>query len=311
MGNIENRAIKDFSIIRLNKGNLSDLAKLYTDVYHKDLGIDLFSKKYDTAFTGLECLGFVAYNKDQKPVAYYGVIPCFIQYENKIMLSAQPADTITHPDYRNRGLFNLLANKTFELCEESGIKLIFGFPNQNSYPISINRQGWIEIEKLNRFELSSDHFFSRFLFRSSKENRQMKLKALSLSKEWLYNSVIDEGFGGICRDNAYFHYKSFSNNHILKIPSAELWVKINGGMIIGDIKLTGNDYQQFFREIKNLARQLGINKISFQVSPGCLLNSLFSEYYEAIPSFPVIFKDLGSSIPLEKIKFTFSDIDIF
>jgi hypothetical protein len=81
--------------------------------------------------------------------------------------------------------------------------------------------------------------------------------------------------------------------------------------MIGDVKFTGSDKQQFFKEIKQLAQHLGIDKIIFQASNGCSAHKLFSGFCEAIPSFPVLFKDLDCGIPLERIKFTLSDIDIF
>jgi len=82
-------------------------------------------------------------------------------------------------------------------------------------------------------------------------------------------------------------------------------------LIIGDILLTGDNHNNFIEEVKMLAKKLNAKKISFQCSPDCSLHKLFANYCTASPSFPVIFKDFGSGLPLEKIKFTFADIDIF
>ena len=70
----------DYSIKRLSKENLVDLVKLYADVYNRRIPVEHFIQKYNTAFTGTEYVGYIAYDNDQQPIAYYGVMPCFIQF---------------------------------------------------------------------------------------------------------------------------------------------------------------------------------------------------------------------------------------
>lgn len=309
---ISNKQSKEYSITRLSKDNLADVGKLYTEVYGSALGIDYFPKKYDTAYAGVEDVGFIAYNTDNMPVAYYGVIPCFIQYGNKIILAAQSADTMTHPRHRNKRLFTGLSNMTFDLCRQLGIRLIFGFPNQNSYPAMINYLGWIETQKMSRFLIPVGTTLGIKLFQSRKKQQEEILTKLLSSQQKLCNSVFDDGCAGIYRDEAYHHYKTFTNTYVIKMESAtEAWIKVGKELIIGDILLTENREKDFFEEIKNLAKQLNQNNIVFQVCSGCRLHDLFASRYKAIPSFPVLFKDFGSGLPLEKIKFTFADIDIF
>src|ERR1700744_762988 len=117
---------KEYSIERLSKNNLGDLDKLHHAVYSKHHPADYFEKKYDTAYLGVEYLGYIAYNSQHTPIAYYGVIPCFIRYNNQLYMAAQSVDTMTHPKYRFKGLFVQLANLTYDLCQEEGINLIFG-----------------------------------------------------------------------------------------------------------------------------------------------------------------------------------------
>lgn len=302
---------KEYSVARLNKDNLGDLAILHSEVYSATRPDDYFLKKYNTAYTSLENVGFIAYSKESLPVAYYGVIPCFIQFENEIILVAQSADTMTHPQHRHKGMFIELSNMTFDLCHQLGIRLIFGFPNQNSYPAMVNRLGWIETEKMSRFTVPVNTIWGRSFFQNKKKYHEGILNKLLLPQGGLRNSVIEDGYAGIYRDEAYYHYKTFENTYVIKTGSADVWIKVNKELIIGDIMLTGNSDKDFLDEIKTLAKKLNLNKISFQVCSGCRLHDLFATRYKAIPSFPVLFKDFGSGLPLKKIKFTFADIDIF
>jgi len=311
MGNIDDSGISEYSIVRLNKDNLADIAKLHAEVYSVAPPYNYFHKKYDTAFAKVENVGFLAYDKDHRPAAYYGVMPCFIQFGDKIILTAQSGDTMTHPKHRGKGLIVKLSNITFDLCKELGIQLLFGFPNQEFYPIMIRHLGWKETEKLIRFEIPVRISLKRFLFKPSQKKRETVLQKLLLPENGIRNSVITDGFGGVCKDEAFFNYKTFSKTYVLKTSCAEIWVKINNQLVIGDIKVVKNDPQTFFSEVKTLAREIGVDKITFQVSPGCFLHDFFAAHYKPIPSFPVLLKDFGSGVPIEKIKFTFSDIDIF
>jgi len=84
------------------------------------------------------------------PVAYYGVMPCFIQYKGEIILSAQSGDTMTHPQYRHKGLFVELSKITFQLCRAAGVKTHFGFPPE-FLSAMVNILGWKMTENMERF----------------------------------------------------------------------------------------------------------------------------------------------------------------
>lgn len=316
---IINTESAEYVVVRLNKARLNDLAKLHSEVYGTPVNENYFLKKYDTAYTGLEHVGYLAYNTEGTPVAHYGVIPCFIQYKTDIMLAAQSADTMTHPKYRYKGMFVDLSNKTFDLCRELGIRLIFGFPNQNSYHGAVNKLGWKITESMACFiirvkglPLESICRKAKWLERLYESYRQLIFKRISLPLNGIANSATTDGFAGVYRDEEYFAYKTYNFSRIIRIGDAKVWISNRPGMLIGDME--GVDRQNFasvIAKLKALAKKLGIRHIQFHCSPGTSLFKLFSENFEQTPSYPVLFQDFGSPIGPENIKFTFSDIDIF
>lgn len=299
--------MKDYVFNRLNKNNLADLARLYSKVYNRNIRVEYYHKKYETKYTGVENAGFISYN-DNQPVASFGVIPCFIQSGDKTIPAGQAVDAMTDPAHRHKGMFMKLSNITYDLCDELGIKLLFGFPNQDSYPAMINHLGWKETGKMSRFTIPVGRNWKQF-FLKRKNYGKVPDKYFSEQHE-IQNSVVEDGYAGVYRSKTYMSYKSFTDNFVIKMESADLWVKMSNELIIGDIFLKKNN-KDFFREIKLLAKELNLEKISFQVCNNCSLHKLFSDHYQPIPSFPVLIKDLGSGLPAEKIKFTFADIDIF
>jgi len=309
---------KDYRVGRLNKTNLGDLDELHKAVYGSARPADFFQKKYDTAYTGAEYLGYIAYNRQDTAIAYYGVMPCFVQYANKVILSAQSGDTMTHPQYRNRGLFVELCNRTIELCREEGVRFLFGFPNQNSYPGFVNRLGWLTTEEMECFclpvsaipwgSLSNRFPFLKGIYRFY---TAAILKKYTLPRRGIAGSVMNTSFGGVYRDDAWFNYKTYNTTQVIRVGRAMAWISIAHALIIGDLELEGQDFDHTIRGLKKIAASLGLRQLFFHSSPGTPLHHLFATRYKRIPSFPVIFKDLEAGIPLDKIKFTFADIDTF
>ena len=301
---------------RLSKINLAHLDILYEAVYNKPRHHNYFLKKYNTAYTGNGYIGFIAYN-DQQPVAYYGVVPCFIKYNEEMILAAQSVDTMTHPAYRYQGLFVQLAERTFDLCRMEGINLIFGFPNQNSLK-GFMKLGWQTTEVMNNYEIpvtgiSLENMARQipFVLKLYSSWQQHVLKKYLLPQKGVEGSVINDGFAGIHRDQQYLDYKTYNDTRVIRIGRSLLWIKIKNGLIIGDMNCLAGDFDDTIFALKKLASKLGLRQIQFQTCKHTGLAALFAKRYMATPAFHVIIKDLGTSIPLDKIKFTFADVDIF
>ena len=308
----------EYRIARLDENKLRDLEILHEAIYGRKPAKNFLLKKYNTAYTGTQYVGHIAYSGENIPIAYFGVIPCFIQYNDQIVLSAQAADAMTLSQYRYKGFFVELAKKTFDLCRTAGILLVFGFPNQNSYHGLVYNLGWKNTEYMERFNIPinafsleslSQHFtWSKRLY---KKYTQWILRKYFSPDPGLSNSVIVEGFGGVYRDDRYLQYKTYSDTEVIKIGDAKAWIKIKNGLLIGDLEGAEDNFDEVIDVIKQIAKRLGVSNVSFQVSPGLQLHTLFTKKYKSIPSFPVIFLDLGLGMPLNKLKFNFADIDIF
>jgi hypothetical protein len=301
---------REYRVKRLTENNIVDLEQLYAAVYKKKSVPSYFQKKYETAYTGVSYIGYIAY-KDALPIAYYGVIPCFIHYENSLILAAQSADTMTHPEHRYKNLFFDLSNKCFELCKQNGIRLIFGFPNQNSYHGAI-KLGWQMSEIMDCFKIPvSISPFAKLLTRSNKKDSAIVFKKYITGENGLGNSAIKDGYAGVFRDENYLSYKTFSKTYVLQIVNSRIWINVKNGLNIGDIDVKENDFHTVINTIKKLAAKLGTATIFFHACKNTSLHALFEQNFDHFPSFPVLFQNFNESIDIKKIKFTLADIDIF
>jgi hypothetical protein len=307
-----------YTVERLSTANMGDIGRLYAAVYNKEANPGFFEKKYNTKFTNVECTGFLAYDNQLVPVAFYAVIPCFIKSGDSIILAAQSADTMTHPEHRNKGLFVELALATFKLCCELNIRLLFGFPNQNSLPGFVNKLGWRVTHTMDCFIIHTGNFSWKRILDNTPLVKNLYhgyqkgiLKKYIAMQRGLDNSVFKDDCCGVYRDDSYFNYKTYNDTKFIKTGASTLWVKISDVLLIGDSSVAPDDFDDMIYELKKLAGKLGMKQIHFHASPGTTLHGLFAMRFNSISSFPVIFKVLGEDLPLEKIKFTSADIDTF
>jgi hypothetical protein len=309
---------KEYTVERLSRSNLPDLIRLHAAVYG-ELKPAYFTSKYDTSYSGISYVGFLAYNNNRIPIAFYGVTPCFLIYREQKILAAQSVDTMTHPEHRYKGMFVELSHKTFELCKESGISLIFGFPNQNSLHGAIHKLGWkmtgfmdyfqIPVKTIPLYALSRRLPIFKGLYAWYTD---LILRKLMLPEKGLPNSMKKEGFAVVDRSSEYLQYRTYSSTKVLIVGKCKAWIKLSDSLMIGDIEgADKHNFPQLIKELKKLTAKLGIRQVQFHCSRETSLHHLFSQSISPAPSFHMLFQDFGSPIPIEKVKFTLADIDIF
>lgn len=87
--------------------------------------------------------------ENDKMVAHYACIPVEWIISGRIVKGIHSMATVTHPDYRGRGLFTLLAQKTYDIAKNEGYEFVAGVANANSYPGFIKHLGFYLIDKLD------------------------------------------------------------------------------------------------------------------------------------------------------------------
>jgi len=311
-------AASEYKVKRLSKEGLKDLEEIHEAVYQKKPAANYFAVKYNTAYTGAEYVGYVAYDATNRPVAYYGVIPCFLELDGKKILAAQSADTMTHPSFRKKGMFVMLATMTYELCDTLGIRAIFGFPNQNSLHGFIKNLKWEVRDSMSAFmipvkALPLAKWCQKLRITKALHSRYVHflLRKSTLSLKMIPNSSIIDEYGGVLRDKDFETSKSYFERKVLKFGNSLVWCKFTHELMIGDIQVEPEDFPKLMKELQAIAFRLGLSRIQFHSSTGTTLYALFSLQYPSVPSYPVIFLDLNSQIDLDKFKFTLADVDIF
>jgi hypothetical protein len=207
---------------------------------------------------------------------------------------------------------------TFELCRMEGIRLVFGFPNQNSYHGAIHKLGWKQTETMECFvipvralPLAAAAKRVRWLQKAYAGWCRRIFGRPNLPGRRMPNSVIEDGFNGVMRSDRYMAYKTYSDNRVIRIGNAVAWLKAGTDLVVGDLVMAEADPDATFSALRRKAALAGIRRIIFHSSPGTRLHRLLAARYAGGPSFPVLFQHLDPHLSPETIKFTFADIDIF
>jgi hypothetical protein len=310
----------EYKFKRISESNVTDLLLIYKDAFGIDLNLDVLKKKQNTHKFGDSYVGFIAYDLDNIPAAFYGVYPCQIEYQGKLFLAAQSGDTMTHSQHTGKGLFTQLALKTFNYCQENSFHLVFGFPNENSFPGFIKKLGWTHFDDITPYLIRVKcipwiRLKNTFRLPQSIHDRwcRFQLKKLVKGKPFK-SSCLSTEIAVIDHSKDFFSYKNYADNYLIKLNGINIWVKFDDTFLfIGDIeKCSEADFQKTMQVLKKIAFKMGLPHIRFHASSNTWTERLFKKY--GVPmevNYPVGGINFTNEIPLENLKFTGADNDTF
>jgi hypothetical protein len=303
----------EYAIERLSIDNVDHLKDLYHSTYSKVVSVEFFKGKYNTKFYGTAWLGYIAFTDDRKPAAFYGVIPCHFKINNEIFLSAQSADTMTHPDHQKKGLFMQLAKMTYALAKQEGVQFIFGFPNQNSYP------GFVKLDwKFMPLPMQL------FVMQGSKLPwAAMILKTPILRK--LYKLITERNLinppeqdvseeNGIIRDHLFFQYKNqYTKTFIKKSGTIISWMKNDGVLKIGLLRFSDTESPELVEKyLRQTAKKLGCRSIILMTGYNTRTYKILAATMSPKEGLPIGFYNLSDrNLDFSSVTFEYCDIDIF
>ncbi len=306
----------DYRIERLREELIPDLIKLFKSARNIEYSEDYLKGKFNTAYTGVTYLAHLAYTKENEPVSFFCLYPSYIIYEGKLELAAQSADIVTHPLHQRKGLFTILGNATERLATELGVKIVFAFPNENSYPGFVRSLKWQDLGKMQRFVFEGSTSFFRVLLRKIflrtglwKRLLDHKLRKLVVNADEvkeIYSQPRDQS--GV-RSLDYTIYKSFQRHHFIKWRECVFWVKLDyTHLIVGDVFfLASNIIRPSFEDISKLAERLNVSSILFDCSIGYKAQEIFNSGQNQQDGVAVVGKYL--EYPDKKLMLYFSGAD--
>ncbi|HEU4717405.1 MAG TPA: GNAT family N-acetyltransferase [Bacteroidia bacterium] len=107
---------------------------------------DLIGNFYEHPYQAEKCIRIVALD-GEKVVGFQSFFLWPYEYQGKVFRSYQSGNSLVHPDYRGKGIFQKLLHYLEKKREELGVEFIMGFPINVSRN-SLIRNGWKNIVDL-------------------------------------------------------------------------------------------------------------------------------------------------------------------
>jgi hypothetical protein len=313
---------QSYQIHRLSKERLHDLYRLFKNSkrWFFQKSYKFFKEKYNTSYTGIEYVGFIAYDLNGDPAAFYGIIPMIGNYNGESILIGQSADTLTHPNHQKKGLFIYLANRTYILAKEEGVKFLYGLPNSNSYPGFIKKLAWNHQDDIFIYSIRIKQFPIAKVFKLSHITNvlfEYYVQVLTLlfwkNKMFFFNEIVKKvhfGYIQVFYDKKYLEYKKNGGNfYVLKFSeSSEMFIKVNGKLKIGFINDSLDFDFKLFKKLKLFAFFCGCNEIEYKSN---FSNELSDKFFNRRKGSEVITKSLVNDLDDFKLKINYFDFDTF
>jgi len=312
-----------YTLTVLRGADLAQLAPFYRATFgRREFAADWLARKYACSFGGVEAFSCVAFDERGEPAGAFGILPAPIRFGDRLEVGGQPVDAATGAAHRRRGLFVRLAEMARETCEAVGISFLYAFPHPagGSYPGFVNRLGYSHIDDLLEHRLSVRTPPVERIARRTPGIRRLydgyadHVVARRRARDGvLGNSLLADGFAAVDRDPALHRYKErFAGSSVLAVPGGRIWARRGGALYLGDLEAaTEADATRCADSLHGLARRLGIARVVFQASRETRFTTLLRARFRQGPGLAVVYRDLSSEIPHERLRFTFGDLDNF
>jgi len=311
-----------YRLARIRGPEMGPLVPLFREAFgRRDFDLDWLRRKYACEFGGIGGFSCVAFTDGGQAVASFGVLPWPIRYGDRTETAAQAVDAATHHQHRRRGLFTRLAEMARDLCDSAGVSFLFAFPHPqgDSYAGFVRNLGYTHLDDLVEYRLPIRTFWMERvarrvgpLHRLYEQHLQRTLRAYLPIDPVLGNSLLSEGFAATQRDGAFHHYKAFLGNWVLAVDGGRVWLKVMHGLLVADLEASSEaQMDRAVRVLERLAVRLGVHQIVLQSSKGTRFSHFFADRFRAFPCLAIVYRNLRSQIPADKLRFTFGDLDNF
>lgn len=312
----------EYSFFQIDDQSYKSIKELYWRSFKLHTRLKEIGNKYDTSCFGLKNIGYLAKDKSGDLAAYYGVFPIRMSLMGKDILVAQSADTMTAPEHRKKGLFTLLAKKTYEKAAETGIRFVFGFPNDNSLPGFQRNLDWkfygvMKSWKFNNKTLPISELAHKFriiqpFYQFFCRNR-LKKYTVDVTQANVEHLIDKKAIGQVKKDIHFVHYKTRNQNvYFIRMNGFYFLIKPIPHLTIGCFSEVDEDKTDLFlATINQLGMRLGCGKTILTISENHWLYDRLKAKVTFTDSLPIGYFEIDSNIPYHQITYVGADYDTF
>jgi len=256
-------AKSDWSLIR------EKIEVLFIQSFNRDIPTEYFDWRYFD--NNHEQILFAIEIENHKAVASYSAFPVDLILNGKKCRTAMSMTTMTHPDWRGKGLFKKLATELYSQAGLQQIAAVWGFPNTSSHSAFNAKLGWTDVYEIPTLTLDLHNVDSGKLLMNAEILRD---DTFSMN----YPDMPNDGFIRVHRTQSYLFWRYAKNpvnnyqNFVLlqdgKVSSYIVTKSYGDGIDLVDIQTANSQEARVLLEhIVKLNFTNGVNRISCWAPP--------------------------------------------
>ncbi len=109
------------------------IATLFETVFEKARSVELLQRQYEKNPFGYAWLSMLI--DDGKIVGLNSYVPSYYIYNGKRLVFANSIDSMVEKPYRDFFNFNDMVKKAYKEMGANGVAFVYGYPNDNAYPV--------------------------------------------------------------------------------------------------------------------------------------------------------------------------------
>lgn len=318
--------MEPYNFKKIEPANLADLVFLVKKVANKRLSVEYYRQKYQTPWAEGQYHGWLAYDTGSgQVVSVAAALPlCAVLPDGRKMPATQMIETFTLPEHRGRGLMTLMVQKILDEHTRNGTHLFFGLLNQNNVHGFVKKLGFTHTGNMAYYQLPVRTFPLEALCRRCRMPGLFRWWARKVIAPYraptdfvLSNSAQEEGFGGLLHDARFFKYKSFTFNGLYQFSGISAWLKLESGLLVGDVVLPKDcpaaQFDAWLFTLRHIACRAGLKQIVFQAHPQSRLGQQLAARFSPQPSWSVCCLATDEALQpfLTKMRFGYGDFETF
>ncbi|MDD3653281.1 MAG: GNAT family N-acetyltransferase [Desulfotomaculaceae bacterium] len=184
-----------------------EIIKLFKLVYGRDMSMNYWRWRFVDNPAGRHMIDLCW----DGPIlaGHYAVSPVIMSIRGKEYLTALSMTTMTHPDYRNKGIFTALAQSLYRRLQDQGVVMVWGFPNNNSYHGFMNKLSWFPLTQVPKLATSDFRFPN--MVAGHRNTEIIEVKKIDERFDQLWQSLDRSGVNMVVRSSKYLQWRYMDN----------------------------------------------------------------------------------------------------
>lgn len=133
----------------LSEKEFARISAIFEEIFGKRRSVSTLRRQYERNPLGFAWISMIYDNEEIQGINVY--LPCFYIVSGKRLLFANSIDTMVRKPYRDFFSYNDMLKTAYKVLKKEGVTFVYGYPNDNAYPVVIKSKLFKDIGKMRTY----------------------------------------------------------------------------------------------------------------------------------------------------------------